>query len=664
MLMLQIPSKKSTTSSTQSRSEKNKLYAHSPWRSLRNWWRKIPVTELSGYEEVTRRPELFSTAQLEKHARFLASRHDFESVRGSDLMLQQLVKNEEIISYCHKIIAASVQQGHRISPAAEWLLDNYHLIQEQIELTQSHLSPGYSRGLPRLTAGPRRGFPRIYDIVMEVVRHTDAQVSQENLSCFIHAYQQVRSLTLGELWAAPIMLRLSLIENLVLVAQRIAWRRNQSDTALHWAERFLQVVETNPKMFVTTLGDFVRVAPPLTAPLIAELVTSIDGVNPVLGLALNWLEQELSERGQTIEGVLQSENQAQAADLVTTSNSISGLRAMHAIDWAGFVEAVSTVEAILRRDPAGVYPQMDFRSRNRYRTQVERVARYSRKSEREVSEAVVELAAERRKINADRYQSHVGYFLIDIGYRELEDKIGYRLPVYRRPGRWLRCHPLTLYLGCITILTLVMASVSVASLKGAATGWFTVLWTVAAIWVVSKPAIGLTNWVITLVVPPHFLPSLDFAEGIPPDHRTIVTVPTLVGSTVEGSQLLSDLEIRYLANTSSNLWFALLTDLPDADVEQLSTDSRIIATVAKGIRRLNERYAKEGETIFFLLNRPRSWNPGERKWMGRERKRGKLEDFNRLVVEGCDEAFSLIESDPSYCVLAVVFSQKAPNCFN
>jgi len=616
------------------------------------WWARFrrgrggaSAPEPTGHEELARRAELFGVTQLENHARFLASQHTCESGRGDERLLRQLAKGRARIRRCHQAVAESLRLGHRISPAAEWLLDNFHLIQEQIELAEAHLPPGYSRELPRLKAGPGRGLPRIYAIVMELVGHTDGYVDHENLSRFIRAYQETHSLTLGELWAVPIALRLSLIENLHLVAQRIAWQRSQRDAALRWAERFLTVVETDPRMVVATLGDFVRAAPPLTPPFISELVGSIDGVNPALGLALNWLEQELSERGQTIERIQQSENQAQAADLATTSNCITSLRTMGAIDWMDFVESASAIEATLRRDPAGVYPQMDFRTRNRYRTRVESLARRARLSEPSVAEAVVSLAAERRRMNADRCESHVGYFLLDAGQRELRARLGCRPPWRQRLGAALGRHALLYYLAAVAATTLMMAAVPTASLRGAGPGWAVALWAAVMLLVASRPAVALVNWVATLLVPSRFLPSLDFSKGIPPEHRTIVVVPTLLGSSV--ASLLEDLEVRYLANRSPNLLYALLTDFPDADSEELPTDRERLETALAGIRALNARHAQPGEAIFLLLHRPRRWNERERKWMGRERKRGKLEDFNRLVVEGRTDAFSVIEGDPA-----------------
>ena len=591
------------------------------------------------------RAELFGVTQLENHAQLLAEGHSVEVRRRQEHLLHRLADSERGIHRCHQIIAESVRQGRRIAPAAEWLLDNYHLIQEQIELARAHLPPGYSRELPRLKSGPRKGFPRIYDIVLELVRHTDGQIDRENLSLFVKAYQRVRPLTLGELWAVPIMLRLTLIENLHFVSKRIAWRRNQRDAALVWAERFLKVVETNPRQFVTALGDFVRAEPPLTAPFIAELIANIDGVNPSFGLALNWLEQELSDRGQTIERIQQSENQAQAANQVTTSNSITSIRALAAIDWKEFVESLSGIETFLRRDPAGVYPLMDFRTRNRYRTRIEALARACKQTEEAVVETVVGLAAERRRAGSDRRESHVGFFLIDAGQPELEAKLGCRLSLGRRLGRGLGRQRLTLYLLAIAALAAGLALIPASALLGFPLGSSAAWLLATTVLAVSKPALTLLHWFLTLVLPTRSLPSLDFSKGIPPEHRTIVVVPTLLDSPAATRRLLEDLEIRYLANKGPHLHFALLTDFPDADAETLPEDRLKLDAALQGVRRLNAHHSPPGESIFFLLQRPRKWNPVERKWMGAERKRGKLEDFNRLVLEGRTEAFSAIEGD-------------------
>jgi cyclic beta-1,2-glucan glucanotransferase len=612
-----------------------------PWSSDTPSGKGLPLEE-----DMPLRAELFGVSQLSDYAKVLAEKYAVERIRGKERLLHRLSESVRGIHRCHQTIAESVRQGSRIAPAAEWLLDNYHLIQEQIELARAHLSPGYSRELPRLKSGRRKGFPRIYGIVRELVRHTDGQVDAENLGHFVKAYQEVTPLTLGELWAAPIMLRLTLIENLHFVSRQIAWRRSQRDAALVWAERFLKVVETNPREFVTELGDFVRAAPTLTAPFIAELIANIDGVNPTLGLALNWIEQELSGSGQTIELIQQSENEAQAANQVTTSNSITSIRALAAIDWADFVESLSATEAVLHRDPAGVHADMDFRTRNQYRTQIEKLSRWCSYSEEEVAETVVSLAVEKHHADAERRESHVGFFLIDAGRQTLEAKLECRVPLRLRMGRNLRRHPLALYLFSIAAISALLATLPLSALPGGHLGLIGGLLLAAAGFAVTKPALTLLNWILTLVVPPRSIPSLDFSKGIPPEHQTIVVVPTLLVPPASMAPILDDLEIRFLANKSAHLHFALLTDFPDADAETLPKDSAWLEAAIQGIRRLNSTHAQKDDPLFFLLHRPRKWNPEEGKWMGQERKRGKLEDFNRLVMEGGSEAFSVIEGDP------------------
>ncbi len=622
------------------------------WRGRRQRRRKRKQPDIAPgvlQDEAFLKAELFGLDQLEAYAKTLAKHHQVEVVPRRELMLLRLEENARTIRECHELITDSLKRGHRIDPAAEWLLDNYHLIQEQIELAESHLSPGYSRQLARLTAGPRKGLPRIYDVVMELVRHSDGQLDPDILLHFVRAYQTVQPLSLGELWAIPIMLRLSLIENLHWVAQRISWRRAQHDTALVWVERFLKVIESNPRQFVSTLGDFVREAPKLTSPFVAELVANIHGVNPAMGLALNWIEQELAEQGRSIEQIQQSENQAQSANHATTGNSITSMRTMAAIDWKAFVEELSVTEAVLRRDPAGVYPLMDFRTRNRYRTQVEKLARHADRAEEDVARAAISMAIEQRMRGADRLTTHVGHYLIGDGRRAFERQLECRVPVFRRMGRFLKRHPLKVYLLTATLLTALFSLPFYLLLSiGQAAWWGWILWGITTL-ALTRPALSIINWLLAVCVPPDSMPSLDFSKGIPDDQRTMVVVPTFLPAPPDIPRLLEDLEIRFLANQLHNLSFALLTDFPDADTETLPADPAWIEAAVQGIRELNQRHpTQDGAPRFALLHRPRLWNEAEGKWMGRERKRGKLEDFNRLIVEGDTRSFHVIEGDVAH----------------
>ncbi|MGA2052243.1 MAG: hypothetical protein ABSH19_02910, partial [Opitutales bacterium] len=256
-----------------------------------------------------------------------------------------------------------VGSARSVTPAAEWLLDNFYLIEEQIQMARRHLPRGYSRELPRLLNGPSAGLPRVYDIVLELISHVDAQIDAEPLSAFIASYQTLSSLQLGELWAIPIMLRLGLIENLQRVTGRLTIARKHRDLANLWVDRLQDMVEKNPSRLVIVVADMAKSDPPLSSSFVSEFCQRLSRQSPVLHLARSWLEQRLIEQGLSIEQLIHLESQNQAADQVSVSHSITSLRFLSAMEWKKFVESLSLVEEILRTDPPDVYRRMDFATR-------------------------------------------------------------------------------------------------------------------------------------------------------------------------------------------------------------------------------------------------------------------------------------------------------------
>jgi hypothetical protein len=268
----------------------------------------------------------------------------------------------------------------------------FYLIEEQIRTAKRHLPKGYSRELPRLGSGPSAGHPRVYDIALETVAHGDGRVDPETLSRFVAAYQTVTDLRLGELWAIPIMLRLAVIENLRRVGVSIAAGWEERGLAELWADRMIEAAEHDPKNLILTIADMARSKPPMVSAFVAELARRLQGRGPALALPLTWIEQHLAESGLTIAQMVQTENQMQAADQVSISNSIGSLRIIGAMDWQTFVETQSIVEQTLLGDPCGVYGAMDFATRDRYRHATEAIARKSDLSEGALAAKVVELA--------------------------------------------------------------------------------------------------------------------------------------------------------------------------------------------------------------------------------------------------------------------------------
>jgi len=598
-------------------------------------------------EEPPLRAELFSASQMVQHGKTLAGLHTLSPGHDPERLLTRLAENESVLLEVRDLLTEAVKTNPRITPAGEWLLDNFYLIEEQIRTAKRHLPKGYSRGLPRLQKGPSAGLPRVYDIALEVVSHGDGRVDRENLTSFVTAYQSVTVLQLGELWAIPIMLRLALIENLRRVATRIAVDRINRNHADYWADRITQTAEKDPKGLILVIADMARSNPPMVSSFVAELTRRLQGQGPALALPLTWIEQQLSESFQTIEQLVLSENQQQAADRLSISNSIGGLRFLGAIDWREFIEAMSAVEQTLREDPCRVYGKMDFSTRDRYRHVVEKIAKSSRLSESEVAREAIRLAREGagRKPGDDR-EAHVGFYLIDKGRAQLERTADARLSAWESLKKVGRRFPLPLYLGAILMITAILSGgLLAAACFNGVRGFPLWLLGILLLLSVSRLAVGLVNWLATRLAAPSPLPRMDFSKGIPPDELTLAIVPTMLTSTENIERLMDALEVRFLANRDENLRFGLLTDFRDAAEENLPGDEALSSLARRRIEALNQKYGGPKGGTFFLFHRPRQWNPEDRIWMGYERKRGKLAELNSLLRGGAKDNFSLIVGD-------------------
>jgi cellobiose phosphorylase len=597
-------------------------------------------------QEQPLRAELLSIDLLQRHARTLAQRHQTGDRKGHNRLLPRLASNERTLrAYNEETLR--VERTRRITPAAEWLLDNFYLIEDQVRTARRHLPKGYSRELPHLTSGPMADFPRVYDLALELIAHVDGRIDSVHLTSFIAAYQEVTPLKLGELWAIPIMLRLALIENLRRVASQLTAARKDRDLADEWADRMLSVTDNEPSKLIVVVAQLAQSGAPLSEAFVTEFWRRLQQKSPTLKLAVNWLEERLAAEGMSIEHLVQNENQNQAADQVSVGNSISSMRFLDAMDWREFVETLSAVEQALRTDPAGVYADMDFTTRDSYRHIVETVARHSELSEREVAELAIKLAQESSQTKATR-QSHVGYYLLDDGLPELEKAARARPHPGLLLARLLRAFPLTFYLGGIggisTVLTLYFLWV-VSSIEPP--WWTLALACLLVVVCASQLAVALVNWLSAVLLKPRPLPRLDFSDGIPPQHRTLVVIPTMLTNRAGTEHLLEGLEVRYLANRDANIYFGLLTDFCDANQESVSGDEDLVAQVRQGVEALNEKYREDRSNIFYLFHRRRCWNERERVWMGYERKRGKLAALNRLLRGGDGECFDEVAGDLS-----------------
>ncbi|WP_339703020.1 glucoamylase family protein [Algoriphagus aquimarinus] len=597
------------------------------------------------------RSELYNFNQMNAHAEIVARSHQIFKGKREDKLLKRLDNNEKTLVDVRDLLVESIQSGQSITPAAEWLLDNFYLIEEQIVTAKKHLPKKYSEGLPYLANGNSSGMPRVYDIALEIISHSDGHVDSNGLRGFISSYQTEKILTLGELWAIPIMLKLAVIENLRRIAENTALDMIDNNLADYWSEQMIETVKNDPADLVLTIADMARSKPVLNSPFVAGFTRKLQGKGPTFALPISWLEQQLSKEGIAGTDLVWNENQKQAADQVSVKNCIVTLRFIGSSDWRKFVEVSSIVEQTLRKDITGIYAQLDFATRDRYRHVIESIAAHCPLSETEIAEKTIDLT-KRHPLDKDRFskEQHVGYYLIGKGLVVLRKESQMRSTIKQTLTIFMEKRPVFIYLFSIGILTLFIAlgMLSIAWIYGDFSASILFLVGVLCLAGGAHLAISYTNWLATIWVKPRILPRLDFSKGIPIEYRTLVTIPTMLSSKNEIEENVEALEIRFLANREKNLYFSLLTDFTDSDSETKPNDHLFVNLVRERIQQLNEKYKQsEQPDIFYLFHRPRKWNPIEDKWMGYERKRGKLSALNSLLRYGTRDEFSHIVGDYS-----------------
>ena len=601
-------------------------------------------SEINADKSLPLRSEIFTEEQSEQHAKALAAKHTLITGQPSEQLLKRLAENESILLEVHSNITETLKQNKRIAPAAEWLLDNFYLIEEQIYTAKRHLPKGYSKGLPQLAKGVSAGLPRIYDIAVEIISHSDGHVNLKSLSGFVNAYQTINYLKLGELWAIPIMLRLALLENIRRLAIQISIDISNKSLAESWGEQLIDVAENDPKSLVLVIADMARSKPPMEGSFIAELTRRLQEKGSSLVLAASWLEQTLSENGLSSAGLVQQENQKQAADQVSISNSISSLRFLSTTNWQEFVEQTSVVEQVLKQDPAGVYADMDFHTRDYYRHVIEKTAKFSTLSEEAIAFITLQLAKNSEvKSDDDLRKKHVGYYLEDDGLRKTQQEANMRVSKMEACRRIVNSSPFAFYhIGFLIITGLISWGLIEKAEKDNLSLPGIVILSAIIVFAVSHFSISIIHWLVTILAKPAQLPRMDYSKGIPDEYRSMVVIPTLLNSTSSIADLVENLEVHFLANRDANLCFALATDFKDAKQKDMPEDDLLLQFARNKIIELNNKYNRPGIDTFFLFHRPRQYNPKDKIWMGYERKRGKLGHLNELIMGSGKEHFSLI----------------------
>jgi cyclic beta-1,2-glucan synthetase len=583
------------------------------------------------------REELFSVERLEQHAASLALAQQVSSKALAQRSLNaRLNDNEKVLLAAYRAIAHSAGEGHAITPAAEWLIDNYHLVEAQMRQIQDNLPPRFYRQLPKLAAGPLAGYPRVFGMAWAYVAHSDSRFEPETLQRFIHAYQKVQPLTIGELWAMAITLSIVLVENMRRAAQRVVTghiARQQADVIAD------QLLGVNGRSADPEALRHLHAAATDSAVFMVQLIKRLRDQDPRVTPALEWLEARLIQQGTSSDAIVRDEHQRQGAANVTVRNIITSMRLISDVNWADCFEQVSLVDATLRR--SGNFAGMDFATRNLYRSAIEQLARHSAHSELEIAHRVI--AATDAGADASGRERDPGYFLLAHGRRAFERAINYRAPWRSWLGRLNATlgpagYACTVVLMGTALLTLVLW---LQHARGASPGWLIALGLLGIIPALDV-AVALVNRAVMRCVGATLLPALELREGVPASLRTMVVMPTLLTTAAAIEEQIERLEVHYLASAQGEVHFALLSDWTDADTEHVADDLDLLHIATEGIARLNRRHeAMTAGARFYLLHRRRTWSEGQQQWLGWERKRGKLHELNRLLRGATDTSFMI-----------------------
>ena len=502
-----------------------------------------------------------SASEASERVRQLADMLPLPARRPDPRLVDRLRGPEQTLAATSRRLAAGAPEADH--PAAEWLLDNYYVVERAFRLVREEFPPAFERRLPRLAHGELRGYPVAYGLAREIVTAGGHHVEVAQITSLVGDFQRRRPLTIAEVWALAVLLRIVLLESLAAAAT-IAFR-----------------IEGPPGQ------------PPAD---------------------------------QTVPACIRS------------------LRTLETTDWKAVFEQISETERILREDPAGVYPSMDFDTRDRYRRVVEDLAARSGWLEDAVAREAVRLS---RESTAGRHR-HVGYHLIDRGVVGLERLVAYRSRWRTGWRRALERHPTPWYLGAIFLVAgLHVTALGAALLMAGASHAVAAAGVALAVVPATTIGVSVVNFLVTRLLPVRVLPKMDFRRGIPLDCRTAVAVPVLLASRDDIAAIVSRLEVHWLANADPNLHLVLLITPPDAPAESMPGDADLLAAAEEGVRALNARYGAEGGGPFHALHRKRLWNAGEGCWMGWERKRGQLAEFNRLLAGDQTTTFAGHVGDPS-----------------
>ncbi|WP_073993587.1 GH36-type glycosyl hydrolase domain-containing protein [Parasporobacterium paucivorans] len=599
--------------------------------------------------------------ELEAHARNMSLEHSVSSKKNIlNWPVTRMNENFGFIRQVYEDLNSDIIKKHALPPAAEWLLDNFYVIEEQVNGLCKDLSKKIYYDLPVLKKGPHRGVSRILALSSELVAHTDGQIEEGTLLKYLEAYQSHNILFEREICVIPAMMRLALIENIRTICEDLTETRKQWKLADETIEKWLDDTGADTDKMQGLLkinGKAINEAIETANPSFLEhLFYRMRRSGRRYSDILRYIDESLDKFDTTTEILAQKAHNAQAVSTVSLGNCIVSLKHLSSRNWIDLFDAASYLEKILQKDPGEIYSQMDINSRYFYKKRVETIAKtygvselfIAREALRLAQNAMPDIQTAIDDDSLDNRRQHIGYYIVGNGLKVLEDGQKRNTKFLAKPKKSIEDHQGIIYMLSIILFTVLLTLLILSYTMNHISGnpyLYLILTVAAAIIPASEIVISIINWVVCKVKNPAVFPRLELKEGIPENLSTMVVIPALLSDKKRVIEIMENMENHYLGNREKNLYFALIGAFKDSDHENNKEDKSVVKEASDRIDALNSKYTDGKKDVFYFYNRQRKFNEKDNNWTGWERKRGALMEFNELLLGSEDTSFSFYSNE-------------------
>lgn len=584
---------------------------------------------------------LLDTQQLEDYLRKIASGHVLQDKSNKyTYPIPRLKENFEFITEVYNLLNEHIKLKLPIHPAGEWILDNFYIIDETVKTVTKELTLKKYTNFLGIANGPYAGFARIYVLASEIVAYTDGKINGKNLEVLLKAYEDKKTLSMDEIWNINTFLRVALIENIREACEKIYSAQLQKYKVENIIERLVENKSKDELQF-KNIGEYktkVIEEGEMKYPFIEYMSYRLKQYGKKAYPFLNILEEQVNKMGTEISEVIKKEHFDIAVRKVSVGNCIISIKNINRINMIEIFEKINGVEEILKKDPVNVYSKMDYKTRIYYRNKLKEISKKTKISEIYIARKCLELSSieyEKSNMDSNNKKAHVGYYLIADGEPKLLEILQ-----NKKVPRQNNMHKAKKYITALAVVTIVLAVVYGLYINAQINNIvLSLILSILLLIPIETIFTQIAQYILGKTKNTKIIPKLDFRNGIPEQNATFVVIPTIIKNGKRVEELMHKLEVYYIANKSDNIYFALLGDCSTSSNEEEGFDEEVINTGKKMVDILNKKYPDEKFTKFNFIYRKRMWNEGEEAYLGWERKRGLLNQFNEYILGNISNPF-------------------------